>query len=84
MISNERLEQLADEQRICKVSWDERIELAREILALRKAISERAGTLEVTEHHVTDIAWDGDWIDGCPVGEYIVIRKPDMAGGDGC
>lgn len=32
-ITRERLEQLADNNTICKVSWDERIELARIALA---------------------------------------------------
>lgn len=32
-ITRERLEQLADNNTICKVSWDERIELARMALA---------------------------------------------------
>lgn len=43
MISDERLQQLADEGTICKVSWDERIAVARELLALRKAFSEPVG-----------------------------------------
>lgn len=40
MISDERLEQLADDNIICKVSWDERVSMASELLALRKAFSE--------------------------------------------
>ncbi|QNQ59741.1 hypothetical protein [Pantoea sp. MT58] len=42
MISDERLEELGDDNTICKVSWDERVEMARELLALRKAFSETA------------------------------------------
>lgn len=37
MISDERLKELGDDNTICKVSWDERVEMARELLALRKA-----------------------------------------------
>lgn len=37
MISDERLKELADDNTICKVSWDERVGMARELLALRKA-----------------------------------------------
>jgi len=43
MISDERLEQLADDNIICKVSWDERESMASELLALRKAFSEPYG-----------------------------------------
>lgn len=37
MISDERLAELADEKMICKVSWDERVSMAKELLAHRKA-----------------------------------------------
>ena len=37
MISDERLKELGDDNTICKVSWDERVGMARELLALRKA-----------------------------------------------
>ncbi|WP_338570540.1 hypothetical protein VRB37_16615 [Erwinia billingiae] len=37
ILSRERLEQLADENTICKVSWDERIEMARALLAVMDA-----------------------------------------------
>lgn len=40
MISDERLAQLADDSMICKVSWDERLSMAREIMVLRKAFNE--------------------------------------------
>lgn len=36
-LSRERLEQLADENTICKVSWDERIEMSRAMLAVMDA-----------------------------------------------
>ncbi|AXH43454.1 hypothetical protein MZUP3_370 [Erwinia phage vB_EhrS_49] len=36
-LSRERLEQLADENTICKVSWDERIEMSRALLAVMDA-----------------------------------------------
>lgn len=39
MISDNRLEELADNNTICKVSWDERVEMAKELLALRREIS---------------------------------------------
>lgn len=42
MISDERLEQLADDNIICKVSWDERVSMAAELLTLRKAFSQHA------------------------------------------
>jgi len=42
MISDERLKELGDDNTICKVSWDERVEMAKELLALRKAFSETA------------------------------------------
>jgi len=37
MISDERLNELADKNTICKVSWDERVAMAKELQALRKA-----------------------------------------------
>lgn len=39
MISDNRLEELADDNTICKVSWDERVGMAKELLALRKSSS---------------------------------------------
>lgn len=41
-ITNERLIQLSDEGIICKVSWDERIELARRVLSAEKLLQELA------------------------------------------
>lgn len=35
MISDNRLEELADNNTICKVSWDERVGMAKELLANR-------------------------------------------------
>lgn len=40
MISNDRIDELASDNVICVVSWDERIAMAREIQAYRKAFSE--------------------------------------------
>jgi len=37
MITDERLEELANDKMICKVGWDERVSMAQELLALRKA-----------------------------------------------
>lgn len=36
MISDNRLEELADDNTICKVSWDDRVGMAKELLELRK------------------------------------------------
>lgn len=54
-LSRERLEQLADENTICKVSWDERIEMSRALLAVIDAkpvgfISERDGPILYGAH----------------------------------
>ncbi|HCB9202242.1 Uncharacterised protein [Klebsiella variicola] len=46
-ITRERLEQLADNNTICKVSWDERIELAQ--IALAAMDSEPVFTLQVSQ-----------------------------------
>lgn len=40
MISDERIDELASDNVICVVSWDERIAMAREIQAYRQALSE--------------------------------------------
>lgn len=40
MISDERIDELASDNVICVVSWDERIAMAREIQAYRQAFSE--------------------------------------------
>jgi len=40
MISDDRLNELADKNTRCKVSWDERVAMAKELQALRKAFSE--------------------------------------------
>ncbi len=47
-ISRERLEQLADNNTICKVSWDERIELAQ--IALAALDSEPVAEVTGEEH----------------------------------
>lgn len=47
ILSRERLEQLADENTICKVSWDERIEMARALLAVMDAKPETINSGEV-------------------------------------
>ncbi|MBA4822486.1 hypothetical protein H2241_16165 [Pantoea ananatis] len=39
MISDERIDELASDNVICVVSWDERIAMAREIQAYRKAFN---------------------------------------------
>lgn len=40
MISDARIDELASDNVICVVSWDERIAMAREIQAYRQAFSE--------------------------------------------
>lgn len=72
MISDERLAELADDKMICKVSWDERVSMSQELLALRKAFSQPVGTIEATCDYVNDV----DWLQDIDSGEYLVIRKP--------
>ncbi|EPJ3296530.1 hypothetical protein VNI85_22360 [Klebsiella variicola] len=59
-ITRERLEQLADNNTICKVSWDERIELAQIALAAMgnepvAEITEDLGRLFVKIHYPTTL-----------------------------
>ena len=65
-ITRERLEQLADNNTICKVSWDERIELAQIALAAMDSEPVAWTWQHLKQWHVTndegrvrDLAWDG-------------------------
>ncbi|WP_277967088.1 hypothetical protein [Pantoea trifolii] len=70
MISDERLEEIAGFD--LYVSMGEAQFMARELLALRKSISQPVGTIEATCDYVTDV----DWLQDIDSGEYLVIRKP--------
>ncbi|HBR4426537.1 TPA: DUF551 domain-containing protein [Klebsiella pneumoniae] len=88
-ITRERLEQLADNNTICKVSWDDRIELAQIALAAMDSESgclpldylhghkdglEFASQLAEANHPET-----GDWLYDDPIELAKAIRKgPDM------
>ncbi|GEM_PF-4155084 len=69
MISDERLAEIAEDG---FVQHGDSKEMARELLALRKALSEPVGTIEATCDYVTDV----DWLQDIDSGEYLVIRKP--------
>ncbi|KJV49627.1 hypothetical protein VH86_03845 [Pantoea sp. BL1] len=69
MISDERLAEIAESGD----PWlDEAQDIAKELLALRKAFSEPVGTIEATCDYVTD----ADWLQDIDSGEYLIIRKP--------
>ncbi|WAL54117.1 hypothetical protein OUI59_09310 [Klebsiella variicola subsp. tropica] len=88
-ITRERLEQLADNNTICKVSWDERIELAQIALA---AMDSESGCLplDYLQWHKDGLEWaaqlaeanhpeTGDWLYDDPIELAKAIRKgPDM------
>lgn len=88
-ITRERLEQLADNNTICKVSWDERIELAQIALA---AMDSESGCLPLNylQGHKDGLEWaaqlaeanhpeTGDWLYDDPIELAKAIRKgPDM------
>lgn len=88
-ITRERLEQLADNNTICKVSWDERIELAQIVLA---AMDSESGCLplDYLQGHKDGLEWaaqlaeanhpeTGDWLYDDPIELEKAIRKgPDM------
>ncbi|MGK1943184.1 DUF551 domain-containing protein [Klebsiella pneumoniae] len=88
-ITRERLEQLADNNTICKVSWDERIELAQIALA---AMDSESGCLplDYLQGHKDGLEWaaqlaeanhpeTGDWLYDDPIELAKAIRKgPDM------
>ncbi len=88
-ITRERLEQLADNNTICKVSWDERIELAQ--IALAAMDSEPVEMpLDYLQGHKDGLEWasqlaeanhpeTGDWLYDDPIELAKAIRKgPDM------
>lgn len=88
-ITRERLEQLADNNTICKVSWDDRIELAQIALA---AMDNESGCLplDYLQGHKDGLEWaaqlaeanhpeTGDWLYDDPIELAKAIRKgPDM------
>lgn len=88
-ITRERLEQLADNNTICKVSWDERIELASMALA---AMDSESGCLplDYLQGHKDGLEWaaqlaeanhpeTGYWLYDDPIELAKAIRKgPDM------
>lgn len=88
-ITRERLEQLADNNTICKVSWDERIELAQIALAAMDSESECL-PLDYLQGHKDGLEWaarlaeanhpeTGDWLYDDPIELAKAIRKgPDM------
>ncbi|WP_258315843.1 hypothetical protein [Klebsiella variicola] len=94
-ITRERLEQLADNNTICKVSWDERIELAQIALAAMgnepvAEITEYLGSLFVKIHYPTTlIAGDKLYRHAQPAPEYpevlpcSVLLEPGLRFGKG-
>lgn len=88
-ITRERLEQFADNNTICKVSWDERIELAQIALAAMDSESECL-PLDYLQGHKDGLEWaaqlaeanhpeTGDWLYDDPIELAKAIRKgPDM------
>lgn len=88
-LTRERLEQLAENNTICKVSWDERIELAQIALA---AMDSESGCLplDYLQGHKDGLEWaaqlaeanhpeTGDWLYDDPIELAKAIRKgPDM------
>ncbi|HBY7359624.1 TPA: DUF551 domain-containing protein [Klebsiella pneumoniae] len=89
-ITRERLEQLADNNTICKVSWDERIELARMALAAMDSSESVELPLDYLQGHKDGLEWaarlaeanhpeTGDWLYDDPIELAKAIRKgPDM------
>ncbi|MEC5124838.1 DUF551 domain-containing protein, partial [Klebsiella pneumoniae] len=56
-IARERLEQLADNNTICKVSWDERIELAQIALAAMDSSESVELPLDYLQGHKDGLGW---------------------------
>lgn len=89
-ITRERLEQLADNNTICKVSWDERIELAQIALAAMDSSESVEMPLDYLQGHKDGLEWAaqlaeanhpeaGDWLYDDPIELAKAIRKgPDM------
>ncbi|EPZ8318377.1 hypothetical protein ACXWRQ_005184 [Klebsiella pneumoniae] len=90
-IARERLEQLADNNTICKVSWDERIELAQIALAAMDSSESVELPLDYLQGHKDGLGWaaqlaeanhpeTGDWLYDDPLELAKAIRKgPDMS-----
>ena len=89
-LTRERLEQLADNNTICKVSWDERIELAQIALAAMDSSESVELPLDYLQGHKDGLEWaaqlaeanhpeTGDWLYDDPIELSKAIRKgPDM------
>ncbi|CAH3897976.1 Eaa1 [Klebsiella pneumoniae] len=89
-LTRERLEQLADNNTICKVSWDERIELAQIALAAMDSSESVELPLDYLQGHKDGLEWaaqlaeanhpeTGDWLYDDPIELAKAIRKgPDM------
>lgn len=89
-ITRERLEQLADNNTICKVSWDERIELAQIALAAMDSSKSVEMPLDYLQGHKDGLEWaaqlaeanhpeTGDWLYDDLIELSKAIRKgPDM------
>ncbi|HBY4289903.1 TPA: DUF551 domain-containing protein [Klebsiella pneumoniae] len=89
-ITRERLEQLADNNTVCKVSWDERIELAQIALAAMDSSESVELPLDYLQGHKDGLEWaaqlaeanhpeTGDWLYDDPIELAKAIRKgPDM------
>ncbi|HBY8501659.1 TPA: DUF550 domain-containing protein [Klebsiella pneumoniae] len=89
-LTRERLEQLADNNTICKVSWDERIELAQIALAAMDSSESVELPFDYLQGHKDGLEWaaqlaeanhpeTGDWLYDDPIELAKAIRKgPDM------
>ena len=89
-LTRERLEQLADNNTICKVSWDERIELAQIALAAMDSSESVELPLDYLQGHKDGLEWAAqlaeanhpeteDWLYDDPIELAKAIRKgPDM------
>lgn len=89
-LTRERLEQLADNNTICKFSWDERIELAQIALAAMDSSESVELPFDYLQGHKDGLEWaaqlaeanhpeTGDWLYDDPIELAKSIRKgPDM------
>ncbi|MEL1723124.1 DUF551 domain-containing protein [Klebsiella variicola] len=75
-IARERLEQLADNNTICKVSWDERIELAQIALAAMDSKPERNPVLAYADSY-RDMAKQG--VESVPIWSVITDLERNIA-----
>lgn len=75
-ITRERLEQLADNNTICKVSWDERIELAQIALAAMDSEPDRNPVLAYADSY-RDMAKQG--VESVPIWSVITDLERNIA-----